>query len=135
MKKILIVIFIIALFSCEDLLIEEPKSIVIESFYNTKDEFEAAIAGILQPIRDLNTMGGRYPGTLICLTDYAVGRGSNAPISEFQQLDATNQARVFAMWPNFYRSILRANIVISQAPKSETLTQEDIAKFVGEAKF
>lgn len=136
MKRIIFVICIIALFSCEDLLIEEPKSIVTETFYNTEVEFESAIAGIMhKDLRQTTTMGGRYLSTQNCLVDYCQGRASNASISEFKQLDATNQARVYSQWDAFYKGIQRANLVILKAPDAEKLTEKGKAKYIGEAKF
>lgn len=135
MKKILIIILSITLFSCEDVLTEKPKSIAVETYYNTSEEIDAALGAIYGAIRGDGCMGGRYPAVQNCMVDYAVGRAGHAPISEFQGLDATHSNRVYTMWDLFYKGIRNANLVIKNAPNGEEITQEDISKSVGEAKF
>jgi SusD family. len=136
MKKILYVVLAsLLLFSCEDALVESPKSLAVETFYNTTAEVEAAISAIYTPLRDQGCMGGLYPTQLECYTDYGYGRGSHAVLSNFQGLDGTNQSRIGTFWDKFYLSIRNANIVIKNAPNGSKLTQADIAKYVAEAKF
>lgn len=136
MKKILsIILASLFLFSCEDALVESPKSLAVETFYNTPAEVESAIAAIYTPLRDQGCMGGLYPTQLECYTDFAYGRGSHAVLSNFQGLDGTNQSRIGTFWDKFYLAIRNANIVIKNAPNGSKLTQTDIAKYVAEAKF
>jgi len=136
MKKILsIVLASFLLFSCEDALVESPKSLAVETFYNTPAEVEAAIAAIYTPLRDQGCMGGLYPTQLECYTDFAYGRGSHAVLSNFQGLDGTNQSRIGTFWDKFYLAIRNANIVIKNAPNGSKLSQADVAKYVAEARF
>ena len=51
MKNILLFCFILLLISCEDILKEEPKAIVQETFYNTADEAETALNAIYSVIK------------------------------------------------------------------------------------
>ena len=136
MKKILYIIFAsFILLSCEDALVESPKSLAVETFYNTPAEVEAAIAAIYTPLRDGGCMGGLYPTQLECYTDYGYGRGSHAVLSNFQGLDGSNQSRIGGFWDKFYLSIRNANIVIKNAPNGKNLSTADMAKYAAEAKF
>ena len=120
--------------SCEDILIEKPKSIAVETFYNTPSELEAAIGAIYEAISHGDCMGGRYPAVIETMTDYIYGRGSHAPLSEFKGLDATNANRVYNIWNWFYRGIRNANLVIANAPSGEELSMDEISMFVGATK-
>ncbi|QDK77871.1 RagB/SusD family nutrient uptake outer membrane protein [Spirosoma sp. KCTC 42546] len=133
MKKILFLLSIIVLTSCEKSLIEEPKSLVVESFFNTATEVETATNLIYSPLR--NTNYSVYEATLECQSDYANGRGSWAPLHVFQGLDDANITRVAGLWNNFYLSIRNANLVIKNAPTGKVISKTDVAKYVAEAKF
>ena len=134
MKKIIYIIFAsFILLSCEDALVEAPKSLAVETFYNTPAEVESAIAAIYTPLRDC--MGGLYPTQLECYTDYGYGRGSHAVLSNFQGLDGSNQSRIGGFWDRFYLSIRNSNIVIQNAPKGKNLSTADVAKYLAESKF
>ena len=135
MKKIISIFLVLAMFSCEDALVEKPKSIAVETFYNTKSEVESAVAAIYAPLRTGNVFGMNYISLLECFTDYQYGRGSWTINSDFQGLNATNIGRTDAAWTDIYRSIRNANIVIMNAPNGKQLTATDIAQSVAEAKF
>ncbi len=130
---ILILIPLFGLFSCEDLLVEQPKSIAEETFYNTPKEVESALAAIYLPYRGQQFRD--YMAMMESYTDYSYGRGSWASNSNFQGLDGTNQPRTATMWDAFYLSIRNANIVIENVPTGKNLTDNDKAKYIGEAKF
>lgn len=135
MKKIISIFLVLAMFSCEDALVEKPKSIAVETFYNTKSEVESAIAAVYAPLRTGNVFGMNYISLLECFTDYQYGRGSWAINSDFQGLNATNIGRTDAAWTDIYRSIRNANIVILNAPNGKQLTAIDVTQSVAEAKF
>lgn len=135
MKKIISIFLVLAMFSCEDALVEKPKSIAVETFYNTKSEVESAIAAVYAPLRTGSVFGTNYISLLECFTDYQYGRGSWAINSDFQGLNTTNMGRADAAWTDIYRSIRNANIVILNAPNGKQLTAIDITQSVAEAKF
>ncbi|WP_234736732.1 RagB/SusD family nutrient uptake outer membrane protein [Tellurirhabdus bombi] len=135
MKKIILLFSGLLLISCEDVLKENPKSLAVETFYNTAAEVEAATNAIYAAIRSDNCLGGLYPAQHEAYTDYSYGRGSYTVLSEFQSLDPTNITRVGQMWDAFYLAIRNANLVIQNAPKGTRISPADVTKFVGEAKF
>ncbi len=132
-KLCLINIFTISLFSlafmsCEKNLIESPKEIAEENFYNTVEEVEAAVNAIYTPLR-LNMMSN-YIATLECQSDWMYGRGSWTPLSNYQGLDDANISRVQGFWNSFYLAIRNANLVLANAPQ-----EEEFNRLIGEARF
>ena len=135
MKKIFVILSVIVLASCQDALEEEPKSLAVETFYNTAAEVEAAVNAIYAPLRNNNCLGGLYPAQVEAYTDYVYGNGSYAVLNDFQGLNSANITRVGQMWDMFYLSIRTANLVIRNAPQGKAMRQSTIDKYVGEARF
>jgi len=120
---------------CKKTLDEEPKLILEETFYNTPEEAEAGVNAIFPPLR-LGAQGiASYNATLECHTDYAYGRGSWAQFNDFAGLDAGNTTRVADFWQSFYLAIRNANLVIKNVPNGDAIGEEDIKRYVAEAKF
>nr|WP_295934000.1 RagB/SusD family nutrient uptake outer membrane protein [uncultured Dyadobacter sp.] len=132
-KYILPFVFLTALSACEDLLEEKPRSIVAETFFNTAADVESAVNAIYSPLRDNNY--AVYETTLECQADYAYGRGSWAPLHEYQGFNDANISRVAGLWNAFYLSIRNANLVILNAPKGNAIGPADVTRYVAEAKF
>jgi tetratricopeptide (TPR) repeat protein len=117
--------------ACEDGLMENPKSLAVETFYNTPKEVEAAVNAIYSPLRQAYyTIGFNSTHS-----DYALGRGSWAPLNDFEGLNSVWITRISEVWTYYYQGIRNANIVINNAPKGKAISQADIDKYVGEAKF
>jgi hypothetical protein len=132
-KYILPALLLTALTSCEEVLVEKPKSIVVETFFNTAADVEAATNAIYLPLRSNNY--AVYETTLECQADYAYGRGSWAPLHEYQGFNDANISRVADLWNAFYLSIRNANLVIFNAPKGSAISESDVKRYVAEAKF
>ncbi|OMP76384.1 RagB/SusD family nutrient uptake outer membrane protein [[Flexibacter] sp. ATCC 35208] len=136
MKQSILYLFIIFLItSCSKKLEEHPKSIAAEVFYNTPSEVEAGLDAIYIPIRRVSTIGALYLCQQEIYAEYLYGRGSHAPLNDYNGLDNTNMTRINSMWTDFYESIRDANIVIEKAPLGKSLTEDDLKKYVGEARF
>ncbi|MGX5857933.1 RagB/SusD family nutrient uptake outer membrane protein [Dyadobacter jiangsuensis] len=121
------------LVSCEDVLKEQPRSVAVETFFNTAAEVETAVNGIFSPLRNNNY--SVYETTLECQSDFTNGRGSWAPLHGFQGLDDANITRVAGLWNAFYLSIRNANLVIQNAPLGKSISAADVNRYVAEAKF
>ncbi|MDF7817160.1 RagB/SusD family nutrient uptake outer membrane protein [Runella sp. MFBS21] len=129
-------VLVCVLSSCESILKEEPKSLAVETFYNTAAEVEAAVNAIYTPLRSSNTSGmGVYIAVLEAHIDYAYGRGSYAVLNNFQGLDNVNISRTAGAWEGFYLSIRNANLVIKNAPNGKSISKANIDKYLAEAKF
>src|SRR5690606_3830826 len=136
MKKFINYIVLLLLVSaCTDQLIEKPKSIAEETFYNTAGEAEAAVAAIYTPLRSGSVYGAEYIAFMECFTDYHQGRASWAPNSEFQGLDGTNATRTATKWEQFYLSIRNANLVIVNVPNGSNMTDAQKHQCVPEARY
>lgn len=136
MKQLTLILSIICLLtSCSKKLEEHPKSIAAEVFYNTPGEVEAGLNAIYVPVRRVSTIGALYLCQEEIYTEYLYGRGSHAPLNDYNGLDNTNITRINSIWTDFYESIRNANIVIQKAPLGKSLTADDLKKYVGEARF
>ncbi len=134
MKNIVyIIIFSIIAVSCSDLLKEEPKAIAVSTFYNTPEELESAVYGGYARLNyGFNYLWYINAGEV----DYAVGRLSFANMSDFDQpWNSTNIGRADYVWTEIYQGIRNANLVISNAPQASEATEEEINKYIAEAKF
>lgn len=119
----------IILTSCEYLLEEKPKSMVVETFFNTPEEVETALNAAYSPLRAADGMAV-YEATLDCSADYSYGRGSWAQISEYTKLNDANINRVSGLWGRFYLSVRNANLVIKNTPSGS-----QYERYIAEAKF
>ena len=128
--------FILLFASCEDVLEEKPKFVVAENFYNTAGEVETAVNAIYTPFRDpWSSYTYPYVWVLECLSDYGYGRGgSSALLGNFDAL-TSNLEFVVSPWDPYYLAIRNANFVIKYAPKGKSISQNDINRYVAEAKF
>lgn len=135
MKKLLYLLPILLFASCEDVLVESPKAVAVETFYNTAGEVETAVNAVYQQLRAINNISGQLGAQVEAYTDYSYGRGSYQALSDFQGLNSTNITRTDAGWTLFYLGIRNANLVIQNAPKGSRISQADVAKYVAEAKF
>lgn len=116
--------------SCSDQLVEHPKAMVVENFYNTPEEVESATNAIYNPLRT-STQMAVYEATMECLSDFVYGRGSWTQIGEFKKLNDANITRVEEIWKSFYLSIRGANLVIQNSPAGS----DKIDVFIAEARF
>lgn len=129
------IITLLTLASCSKHLEEDPQSIAAEVFYNTPAEIEGGLNAIYEPVRSTATMGAFYPVQLEIYTEYMYGRGSHAPLNDYQGLDNTNITRIGDMWSAFYRAIRNANIVLQRTPLAKQVGEEAKQRYMAEAKF
>ena len=121
MKKILLFPFLcIALFSCKDMLQEIPKNFLSPvGFYKTADDAEGAILSVYSRRIDYNVTA------LLNMieeshNDYAICRGSYAPIGNFDQpFESVTTGRTNDIWAVYYSIINRANVVLARVPDIE----------------
>lgn len=128
-----VALLLITCSSCKKALLEEPKSLSVGTFYNTAAEVEAAANAIYLPYHGGSNNYAEYFMLLESYSDYCVGR--NTYITNYSGMSATNTNRAGGTWTMFYLSIRNANLVIANAPNGKNISQADINKFVGEAKF
>jgi starch-binding outer membrane protein, SusD/RagB family len=135
MKKYIFIILLGVLSSCEDVLLEKPKAIAVETFYNTAGEVETAVNAVYEQLRATNGISGQLGAQMEAYTDYSYGRGSYQVLSDFQGLNSTNIPRTDDGWRLFYLGIRNANLVIQNAPKGTNISAADVTKYTAESKF
>lgn len=119
-RSILYILGIFLCIACSKTLEEIPHDrLSEENFYNTQQDAEAAVYSIYQPLRTGNYYGFVFPILLEAHSDYANGRGSYGPVSQYTNLDGTNIGRTEGVWAACYQAILRANIVLDKVPDIE----------------
>lgn len=139
MKKLLLSLAFLSAFvasSCDDQLVESPKDLVVEDFYNTPDEVEAALAAIVAPIR--GQMSGWWIGILETHTEWGAGLVGSANFDSYKTmngLDAVGASNLVSRWNAFYQAIRNANLAIANIPDSDVLNQEQKDRFLAEARF
>jgi starch-binding outer membrane protein, SusD/RagB family len=137
MKNIILVILTTMLFSaCEKTLEEVPKDFVSKAnFYKNEQDAEAAIAGVYAGLQNdffgiTNYLMTELHG------DYLFGRGSQAPITIWNQiLNQVNIGRCATNWSSFYRTINRANAVLDNVPNIEDIDADTKKQILAEAHF
>src|SRR3982751_4165193 len=115
MKKSIILLFsALSLFGCKKTLEEVPKNFISKAnFYQTEADAQAAIRGAYSSF-GTDYYGITYYLFLVLHSDYANGRGSQAPITLFDRaLDQTNIDRSTANWSLLYAQINQANSVLN----------------------
>src|SRR5690625_3320972 len=139
MKKLIVnLTLVVALFatSCEDQLLESPKDLVVEDFYNTGQEVEAGLAAIVAPLR--SQMSGWWIGVLETHAEWGAGLVGAANFDSYKTMngmDSVGASNLIPIWNAFYQAIRNANLVIANVPDSEELSQEQIDRYVAEARF
>ena len=121
--------------SCNEWLEEHPYSIATETFYNTVEEANAAMASVSRQFFNATTNNLNFPSMLESFADNIYGRGSWASNSTYDVLNSTNYGRTDSFWNNFYRIIRDANIVISRIPDASSLTEAQKNSYIAEARF
>lgn len=137
MKKITLLLLTIILFSaCENMLDEVPKSFISKAnYYKNEADAEGAIAGAYDAFE--NDFYGINNYLMVELHgDFLFGRGSQNPISFFDQiLDQRNIGRCASNWSSFYQAINRANAVLDNVPNIEDINSTVQTQILAEAHF
>lgn len=120
--------------SCDEWLEEHPKAVAVDSFYNTVDDANAAIAACSNKLRSIKG-GSAYSAFMECFADYDYGRGSWQPNSTYELLNTQNKGRTDGLWSNEYKVIRDANICISKFPSANALSETQKAQYIAEARF
>lgn len=137
MKRILIFIFFaVIISSCEKVLEEVPKSFISKAnYFQNESDAEGAIRGVYSSF-GTDYYGINYYIFLVLHSDYANGRGSQAPITIFDHiLDQSNIDRAATNWSTFYQAINRANSVLENVPKITNISDGAKSRILAEAHF
>lgn len=138
MKRNILFLLMLACAStaCNDLLDEDVRTELTDSFISTSEGLEAAVVAAYQPLRQYYGIE-RGMTTTVFGTDIYM-QGSDGGFKYFDtyssQLDARNQYSR-EIWNNFYIGINTANAVIGRAPEITSMNETTREIRIGEAKF
>jgi starch-binding outer membrane protein, SusD/RagB family len=134
--KYLFTAYLLLLFcSCDNILMENPKSFISPSeYFNTEAEVEAAIYGVYGFINDIDV--GEYQWIMMgdLGTDVSVTRVVTRMAYQFAEME-TIQPEYTTMWRTYYKAIGAANLVIKKVGSSTKLPQDFKKRIIAEAKF
>ena len=115
------------------MLVEKPKTVAVENFYNTAQEIGSAVDAIYEPLRSNNMV--EQTVILDAHTDWGYGRGSRADYNAMQGFNAANINNAGSRWNAFYLAIRNANLVIQNALRNTSISPDDLKRHLGEARF
>lgn len=122
----------------KDLLNIDPKNQVLETnFYQTKEDFEAALISAYDPISWVFHWGASTYVTLNVASDDANAGGTpgGQDIMAYQGADKftlmPGMERIESLWRKYYAGIYRANLVIENADTGNN----ELSVIIAEAKF
>jgi hypothetical protein len=141
-KYILLMLFVVIVSSCKKSYIDlVPKdSLSPDTFFQTDDQLEQAVAAAYVPLRDLLINDYHTSETRSDNTHYIPNPNNRGTATVYQEnvSDWNNDANndyVNAVYYWCYTSISRANIVIGRIPAAKGATAAGIARADGQAKF
>ncbi|MDN3687146.1 RagB/SusD family nutrient uptake outer membrane protein [Cyclobacterium jeungdonense] len=124
--------------SCEDLEIDPQQSLSTELAFADKQAVEGSLLGVYSLSQEFEVFGS-LPQVIADFQSDNVDFIGSFPTLQDVRLYATqsDNATIRDLWRRHYQAILAANAVIQFTPESpdESLTQEERAQFVAEAKF
>lgn len=120
--------------SCEDLLDEAPKQVVVENFYTNAGDVEAAVNATYLAFRSAGFTAS-FTAIIDTENDWGYGRGSRSQYNSWTAFNSTNRGRAQGVWNTFYQAIRNANLVIGNAPTGLAEGQTEVNQSVAEARF
>lgn len=146
MKKLIIILNILALSSCSDFLKEEPRDeMSSEQFFSVPEHAYAAVNSLYRTgVPQVYTTAASYGGARAMLGQYMSGffdneyKGQEPHVQNSMQLtlNGTNMATYLGnTWADVYRGISRANNAIKYIPETPGLSDSEKNSLLAEAKF
>jgi hypothetical protein len=132
--------------ACNKLDLQPLDRVTTETYYKTAEDFDGAVFASYSSIQDfwgtstetLGEMGEFWKLSLVATDDVAADplRAWDGVSQDMDQLLFRATDKPFAsLYTQVYEGILRANLVIENAGKENSLTAEQKTRFIAEAKF
>lgn len=140
MKKILSIATVCVLgfsllFSCEDRLIEEPKSILTPAFFSTAQGFRSGLDAAYAGTRMFWGNQDLFTITVIGTDEFFTGQDGNNNINKYNSNYLPNNGQVTNTWTNCYTFINTCNGLVDNAEKITGIDDAEKKRMVAEAKF
>lgn len=126
------------LIGCESDLEENPPSLVTpQNFYQTDDDFKAAINGAIKPL--YGGWGGfdfNAPLILCSGAEDITSRPSSPELRQFDTFNPTlNYSGALGMWTRMYNTINASNGIIASIGTAEGVSEENRNAYEGQARY
>ncbi|HEY9046743.1 MAG TPA: RagB/SusD family nutrient uptake outer membrane protein [Ohtaekwangia sp.] len=127
--------------SCSDFLKEEdPSNIAPETFFKTPQDAEAAVYGIYENLRFHGDGTGIFSANFQMLDALSgtaeTETGQNSDLNNLYGFQYTgDNLHLTQWWRQLYDGIANANLAIEKIPTIPNITDADVTKWVGHAKF
>ncbi|HNX88470.1 MAG TPA: RagB/SusD family nutrient uptake outer membrane protein [Paludibacteraceae bacterium] len=120
--------------SCE-FLDKQPHELTPETYFNSESELQSFLAGVYSPLGQEYFYGNYYPVYNAGGDDLSFYQRANSPVSIMTaDANSTNQY-ISAYWRLLYDGISRANILIENVDKNETISEAIRNRVKSEAVF
>jgi hypothetical protein len=139
-SKIIYILWLsLALFSCEDILVEDPVSLATaDGYYTTENGIED---GLKASYTTLRSFYGQEDGFFLTVTGTDIftngfgGIANNPHINNYSANFLGTSATVTNIWDQFYIGINQCNTVIDRVPHISGMDNEKITGIIAEARF
>lgn len=143
---IFVVLGCFVLISCEDFLVEEPKTeVAVDQYFETPEDAESTVNGIYRSgVSGFYGAGSAYSGTTMMMGGYMSGffdneyKGQEVHVQNSHDLSIgpVNMSGYFGdQWSSVYQAISRANTAIKNIPQTEGLSESESNELMAEARF
>lgn len=121
--------------SCDDRLIEEPKSILTPAFFSTAQGFRSGLDAAYAGTRMFWGNQDLFTITVIGTDEFFTGQDGNNNINKYNSNYLPNNGQVTNTWTNCYTFINTCNGLVDNAAKITGIDETEKKKMVAEAKF
>lgn len=147
MKKLITVLIgFLVLTSCDDFLVESPKTqIALDQYFNSPEDARSAVNAIYRDgVGAFYHEDGGFRGSRAMMGGYMSGYFDNegkgerieGQIAHDLDLNPVNLSQFLGeTWARLYRAISRANTAIKYIPEVEQLSQAESQRLLAEARF
>ncbi|MDR7130226.1 hypothetical protein J2X69_002574 [Algoriphagus sp. 4150] len=134
-KSIAYLMILSFLLSCDDRLIEEPKSILTPGFFSTTQGFQSGLDAAYAGNRMFWGNQDLFTITVIGTDEFYTGQDGNNNINKYNSNYTPSNGQITAIWRNAYTYINTCNGLIDNAPDVTGISEDTKTKMVAEAKF
>lgn len=121
--------------SCQDRLIEEPKSILTPAFFSTAQGFRSGLDAAYAGTRMFWGNQDLFTITVIGTDEFFTGQDGNNNINKYNSNYLPNNGQVTNTWTNCYTFINTCNGLVDNAAVITGIDETEKKKMVAEAKF
>jgi hypothetical protein len=135
LKHLLIAVASVTLISCSGFLDKEPHTLTPETYFNSESELQAFLTGVYSPIMQEHFYGNYYPLYNAGGDDLTFYQRANPSPSMICGNASSSNSYITTFWRILYEGINRANILLENIDKNETIAQSYRNRVRAEALF